>query len=80
MKSSSKILTKKDLAVKSNYQTIASEKYGANIEMVDFSAPVEVAKQINSWVKSETQGLIPELLDPGKYLYNTLIWLTCRTV
>ncbi|XP_070603257.1 leukocyte elastase inhibitor-like isoform X2 [Erythrolamprus reginae] len=50
----------------SDFLTSTQNLYGAELSTVDFSiAPYEAKKEINQWVKQQTEGKIPELLSEG---------------
>ncbi|XP_070603254.1 leukocyte elastase inhibitor-like [Erythrolamprus reginae] len=50
----------------SNFLTRTQDLYGAELSTVDFSnAPDKAEKEINQWVKKQTEGKIPELLSEG---------------
>ena len=47
-----------------SFTKILGDDYDAESKVVDFGAP-EASKQINDWVKSQTDGKIAELVGPG---------------
>nr|ATU82781.1 secreted Serpin protein [Pristhesancus plagipennis] len=75
MKTATRLLMRKDLQVKPKYEQIASENYDVSIERGDFSNPTLLAKQINRWISDYTQGLIPQILDPGLINANSSLML-----
>ena len=45
------------------YLQAVQERFGAGLQPVDFSKPAEARALINGWVKEQTQGKIPALLE-----------------
>ncbi len=53
-----------------------AEEYGAGIRQLDFRGKADTARAaINGWVKTNTEGLVPELLAPGTVTTDTRLAL-----
>jgi serpin B len=46
-----------------SFLKVLGESYGASVRLADFSAPKEAEDLINTWVKDQTEGMIPKLLN-----------------
>ncbi|KAK9145439.1 hypothetical protein Sjap_005342 [Stephania japonica] len=56
----------KSLSIKPSFSEVVHNVYKATAKPVDFvNKAAEVTNEVNSWVESETRGLIKELLPPG---------------
>ncbi len=52
-----------NLPLKEDYKNSLSEKFGAEIENVDFGNSEETLNKINGWVNEKTHEMIPSILD-----------------
>ncbi|WP_437275124.1 serpin family protein [Sorangium sp. So ce375] len=52
-----------DLGMAPSFLKVLGESYGAGVRLADFSAPKEAEDLINTWVKDQTEGMIPKLLN-----------------
>jgi serpin B len=71
-----------------DFLDVLATDYGAGVRLLDFIAAAEPARQaINAWIRDDTAGLIPELLDKDKLdsstrfllvnaLYFDAAWMT----
>jgi serpin B len=57
------VLAKNDLTIKDSYRQRLLSAYKAIIEPVDYSKKAEVLARANDFVKNNTMGLIPKMLD-----------------
>ncbi|WP_438031916.1 serpin family protein [Sorangium sp. So ce204] len=64
-----------DLALEQPFLTVLGESYGARVRLADFNAPEEAESLINAWVKDQTEGKIPNLLN-GSVTPETRVVLT----
>ncbi len=55
---------KKDFRIRNEFKSRLREKYGAEIERLDFQDPIADSNVINGWVGNKTEGMIPSLLTP----------------
>lgn len=62
--------------LKPEFSRIARQDYGAAIETLDFRQGAEAAARINNWVKDETRGRIPTLIDPASLDADTALVVT----
>lgn len=58
-----------------DFIALNEQHYGAPLRETDFSEPEGARKEINRWVKQETSGMIPELLEPNQLDTTTAIVL-----
>ncbi|WP_437708380.1 serpin family protein [Sorangium sp. So ce448] len=64
-----------DLALEQPFLKVLGESYGARVRLADFDAPEEAEGLINAWVKDQTEGKIPNLLN-GSVTPETRVVLT----
>ncbi len=65
-----------DFAAVNGYDEQLMRWFGAGIEPVPFATDAEASRQhINAWVSDKTQGLIPNLLQPGAVNESTVMTL-----
>ncbi|WP_437989672.1 serpin family protein [Sorangium sp. So ce145] len=64
-----------DLTLEQPFLTVLGESYGARVRLADFDAPEEAEGLINAWVKDQTEGMIPNLLN-GSVTQETRVVLT----
>ncbi len=62
--------------LKPDFERIGRQDYGAGIEHLDFRRGAEAAARINGWVKGETRGRIPTLIDPASLDADTALVVT----
>lgn len=62
--------------MKPAFGRIGREDYGAAVETLDFRRSEESAKRINDWVKTETRGRIPSLIEPSSLDEMTRLVIT----
>jgi serine protease inhibitor len=62
--------------LKPEFARIGQQDYGAAIEHLDFRRGAQAAARINGWVKEETRGRIPTLIDPGSLDGDTALVVT----
>ncbi len=66
----------RDLSLLPAYLDALSSDFGAGLGLLDFRSDPEAARQvINKWASDHTNGLIPEILQPGDLDETTLIEL-----
>ncbi|WP_437989673.1 serpin family protein [Sorangium sp. So ce145] len=64
-----------DLGLEQPFLKVLGENYGARVRLADFSVPDEAESLINAWVKDQTEGMIPQLLNKN-VTPETLLVLT----
>ncbi len=70
------LFAQKGFGLVESYLDLLATEYGAGVRELDFAAATEASRQaINSWVKSNTEGLIPELLGAGDVHSDTVLTL-----
>ncbi|XXT20156.1 serpin family protein [Sorangium sp. So ce429] len=52
-----------NLAIETSFLDVLGENYGASVRLADFRNPAEAEGLVNAWVKTQTDGMIPQLLD-----------------
>lgn len=62
--------------LKPEFARIGRQDYGATIDPLDFRRGAAAAARINGWVKEETRGRIPTLIDPGSLDGDTALVVT----
>lgn len=63
--------------LRAEYVALLRESYGAPLSPVDFAvSPEEARAEINGWVRAQTGGRIPELIEPGRLERTTRLALT----
>ncbi len=58
---SSAVIADDELQINSSYAELVADYYRAAVGTVDFSNPEKALEDINNWISSSTNGLIPEL-------------------
>ena len=67
----------KGFSFRKEYLTLARTYYGAYCREIDFAAQPELARDaINTWVRTTTEEMIQELLQPGDLNTDTVLVLT----
>lgn len=70
------LFAQKGFSLVDSYLDLLATEYGAGVRELDFASAAEAARQaINGWVKSNTEGLIPELLKAGAVDADTVLAL-----
>ena len=62
--------------IKSEYRKILKENFASEIHNVNFSNPNLAVSEINSWVASQTNNLVMDLLSSGSVNQETLLVLS----
>jgi serpin B len=61
-----RIWGQKGLSYRADFLALLRDQYGASLGQLDFEHAQETARvEINEWVKEQTRGRIPDLLEPG---------------
>lgn len=76
LKAASRIFVSRDFSINPNYQRLIEEQYQSGITPMNFASPEVTAANINDWVKTFTNGLIPALIDPSMVQPDTHLILT----
>lgn len=71
LKTANKIYIQQNFTTKSEFQLIASRDYYSVVESVNFAQNQAAANTINSWVESQTNNLIKNLISPSLLDGNT---------
>lgn len=70
-----KVYVKTGFDILESFSKTATDAFGAEVENVDFSKPVEASSEINEWVQNKTNGKITNLISPEKITQDTRLIL-----
>ena len=62
------------------YERVLQDNYHADIESVNMARTQETAGVINNWVRNQTNGLIPTLVEPGKFSVSETVFSNVKAV
>jgi serpin B len=66
LRTNNQIFSQKKFSIEGSYLDLLGSEYGAGVALLDFEKEAEPSRAaINNWVKTNTEGLIPELLARG---------------
>lgn len=66
----------RDFPIKRDFEATARHSYAAQVEALDFRRSEQAAARINGWVKEETRGRIPTLIEPASLNADTALVVT----
>ncbi len=65
LRQANSVFAQRDLLIERTLLDALASRFGAGVRLVDFRADAEAARRaINAWVKQQTRGRIPDLLQP----------------
>ncbi|XP_063916533.1 alaserpin-like [Zophobas morio] len=75
LKTANKIYVEDNLAIKQDFQKVATDVYQAGFQSIEFAESVEAAEEINQWVEEQTNDKIHDLVSPDALNENTRVVL-----
>lgn len=75
LKTANKLYLQEGYSTQAAFNNIISQDFYTSAETVDFTQPVSAAAKINSWVSSETNNLINDLISAGSLNADTRLVL-----
>ncbi len=76
LRSNNQLFAQKGLTLMPDFLDVLGQEYGAGVRLLDFATKPEPSRQsINSWIDTNTEHLIPELLKEGSITADTRLTL-----
>ncbi|XP_075168018.1 serine protease inhibitor 42Dd-like [Haematobia irritans] len=75
VKVANKVYVMKDFSLQEKYQELLRKNFFSSGESIDFGESNKAAKTINSWVESQTENAISDLVEPSDFSSDTRLML-----